>query len=141
MNNCISGYVATYNHNGRIGAMVQIFCSDSFTTRTEEFKELANTLAMQVAGNNPKVVSIDDLDQDFLNKEMEKAKKINEKKSEKEFNEAMEFWSNKIIQENCLLAQPYIKDDSKTVGEIINEFKKNFGVEMSVERFIRYEIG
>lgn len=140
MNTCGLGYIAVYSHNGRIGAMVQFYCNDSFTTRTEEFKELAKAIAMQVAGADPKVISVDDLDAEIRNKEMEKAKKINEKKSEKEFKEAMEFWTNKINQENCLLAQPYVKDPTKTVGELIREFEEKYGVKVSIDRFIRYEI-
>ena len=140
MNSCGSGYIAVYNHKGRIGAMVQFFCNDSFTTRTEEFKEFANSIAMHVAGADPKVISVNDLDTEIRNKEMEKAKKINEKKPEKEFREATEFSSNKINQENCLLAQPYIKDPSKTVGGLITEFEEKYGVKISIERFIRYEV-
>ena len=141
MNTCGLGYIAVYSHKGRIGAMVQFYCSDSFTTRTEEFKELANSIAIQVAGADPKVISVDDLDEEIRNKEIEKAKKTSEKKSEKEFNEAMELWSNKINQENCLLAQPYVKDPTKTVGELIKEFEEKYGVRISVDRFVRYEIG
>lgn len=140
MNTCGLGYIAVYSHNGRIGAMVQFYCNDSFTTRTDEFKELANSIAMQVAGADPKVISVDDIDTEIRNKEMEKAKKLNEKKSEKEFKEAMKFWSNKIDQENCLLAQSYIKDPAKTVGELIKEFEEKYGVKVSIDRFIRYEV-
>jgi len=129
-----------YSHNGRVGAMVQFYCNDSFTTRIEEFKELANSIAMQVAGADPKVISVDDLDTEIRNTEMEKAYKINEEKPENEFAEAMEFWSNKINQENCLLAQPYIKDPTKTVGELIKEFEEKYGVKVSIDRFIRYEV-
>jgi len=71
---------------------------------------------------------------------MEKAIKINERKQEKQIKETMEYWSNKIYQEHCLLAQRYIKDPNKTVGELIREFEEKYSVKLSIDRLVRYEI-
>ena len=106
------GVVEAYIHaGGRIGAMVEVNCETDFVTRTDEFRELAHHLAMQVAAMSPQVIS------------------------REEVPETSE------VESACLLLQPYIKEPSKTVQDIINETIAKVGENIRVSRFARFELG
>jgi elongation factor Ts len=108
------GLVEAYIHaGGRIGAMVELNCETDFVARTDEFKELAHHLAMQVAAMNPR----------FISKE--------------EVSEGTEI----ELQTACLLLQPDIKDPTRTVGEIIAETIAKVGENIRVSRIARFELG
>lgn len=108
------GLVEAYIHNtGRIGAMIEINCETDFVARTDEFKEVAHYLAMQVAALSPQ----------FISKE--------------EIPEGAEVKP----EEACLLLQPYIKDPTKSVKDVIMETIAKVGENIRVSRFIRYELG
>jgi len=108
------GLVEAYIHTaGRIGAMVELNCETDFVARTEEFKELAHCLAMQVAAQSPQFIS------------------------EEEIPEGADVEP----QEDCLLLQPYIKDPARTVKDIIIEAVAKVGENIRVSRFTRYELG
>ena len=108
------GLIEAYIHTaGRIGAMVEVNCETDFVARTDEFKELAHCLAMQVAALSPKFIS------------------------EEEMPEGADVDS----QEACLLLQPYIKDPAMTVKDIIIETIAKVGENIKVSRFTRYELG
>lgn len=108
------GLVEAYIHTrGRIGAMVEVNCETDFVARTSEFKELAHELAMQVAALCPRVISREEVPE----------------MPEEELKSA------------CLLLQPYIKDPTKTVQDIINETIARVGENIKVGRFARFELG
>lgn len=108
------GLVEAYIHTaGRIGAMVEVNCETDFVARTDEFKQLAHCIAMQVAALSPKYIS------------------------EEEIKEGEEL----DPKEACLLSQPYIKDPTKTVKDIIVEVVAKVGENIRVRRFARYELG
>ena len=108
------GMIDAYIHtDGRIGAMVEVNCETDFVARTDEFKELAHNLAMQVAAMPPQFISIDDAP----------------------FGDTIE------PEVACLLHQPYIKDLSKTVQDIITETIAKVGENIKVSRFARFELG
>jgi elongation factor Ts len=109
-----AGLVEAYIHTaGRIGAMVELNCETDFVARTDEFKELAHCLAMQVAALGPKYVSEDEVPED----------------------------ADVVPEEACLLLQPYIKDPTKIVKDIIVETIAKVGENIRVRRFSRYELG
>jgi elongation factor Ts len=108
------GLVESYIHTaGRIGALVEVNCETDFVARTDEFKDLAHCLAMQVAAMDPQYIS---------EKDIPKGKKV-------------------TPAEVCLLQQPYIKDPTKTIKDIITETIAKTGENIKVSRFIRYELG
>jgi elongation factor Ts len=107
------GLVESYIHAGRIGAIVEVNCETDFVARTEEFKELAHNLAMQVVAANPRVVSEDQL------KGGETA----------------------LPTDAVLLLQPYIKDPTKSIRQLINETIGRTGENIVVRRFRRFELG
>jgi len=108
------GTVESYIHcGGHIGAMIEVNCETDFVARTEEFKELAHSLAMQVAAMEPLCVSEEDLPED----------------ADAEPNAA------------CLLLQPYIKDNTKSIKDVIIETVAKVGENIKVARFARFELG
>jgi elongation factor Ts len=110
------GVVESYIHTaGRIGALVEVNCETDFVARTDEFKELAHCLAMQVAAMNPQYIAEKDIPKD-------KAKDV-------------------VAAEVCLMLQPYIKDLTKTVNDVVTETIAKTGENIKVSRFIRYELG
>jgi elongation factor Ts len=109
-----SGLVECYIHTaGRIGAMIEINCETDFVARTDEFKELAHSLAMQVAAMAPVCVS----------------------------NENAPEGGEPVPDEACLLLQPYIKDPTRTIKDVIVETIAKTGENIKVRRFSRYELG
>ncbi len=108
------GLVEAYIHTaGRIGAMIEVNCETDFVARTNEFKELVHNLAMQVAALCPRFVS---------GEEVPEGTDVDPK-------------------ETCLLLQPYIKDPTRTVNDIIVEVIAKTGENIRVKRFVRYELG
>jgi elongation factor Ts len=110
------GLVEAYIHTaGRIGAIIEVNCETDFVARTDEFKDLAHCLAMQVAAMNPQYISEKDIPKT-------KIKKV-------------------IANEVCLMLQPYIKDPTKTINDVVTETIAKTGENIKVSRFIRYELG
>jgi elongation factor Ts len=108
------GLIEAYVHTaGRIGALVEVNCETDFVARTDEFKGLAHCLAMQVAAMNPQYIA---------EKDIPKGKEV-------------------LANEVCLMRQPYIKDPTKTINDVITEIIAKTGENIKVGRFIRYELG
>ncbi len=108
------GLIEAYIHTGgRIGAMVEVNCETDFVARTDEFKELAHHLAMQVAAMTPKFISGEEIPEG----------------------------ADIEAQSACLLLQPYIKDTNVTIQDIINETIAKVGENIKVSRFARFEVG
>jgi elongation factor Ts len=108
------GLIEAYIHTaGRIGAMIEINCETDFVARTDEFQELAHCLAMQVAALDPQYISEEDIPEG----------------------------TEVVLEEACLLNQPYIKDQSKAVKDIITETIAKVGENITIGRFVRYELG
>lgn len=107
------GLIECYVHaGGRIGAMVEVNCETDFVARTPAFKEFAHDIAMQVAATNPKCVRPDELPD-----------------------------TEEPPEEVALLAQPYIRDPSRTVQELLMEQIAKFGENITIRRFARFELG
>jgi elongation factor Ts len=108
------GLVEAYIHTaGRIGAMIEVNCETDFVARTDEFKEMAHCLAMQVAAMGAQYVSTEDLPEG----------------------------AEDAPEEVCLLHQPYIKDPAKTVKDVITETIARVGENITISRFVRFELG
>ncbi len=138
------GVIACYIHHGnRLGAMVELNCESDFVARTPEFQQLAQEIAMQVAGMDPKYISREEVpeavvaEQRRLYYERALADGNNSEDAERIAEERL----NKFFEEHCLLEQPCIRDDSKTVGELLREKIALFGENIVVRRFARFVVG
>ncbi|NLB18037.1 MAG: translation elongation factor Ts [Syntrophomonadaceae bacterium] len=138
------GAVVSYIHGkGRIGVLVEVNCETDFVGNTEEFRQLAYDIAMQVAATNPDYLAREDVSQQDLEHEREvlTAQAREEGKPDKVIDKMVEGRIEKFYKENCLLEQPFIKDPDKTVQQLIHEHVAKIGENISVRRFTRYELG
>lgn len=134
------GLVESYVHDGRIGAIVELNCETSFVAKTDEFKDLAHKLAMQVASMAPLYVSENDIPEEARSAKL-KELKANFKGPEKMKDQILEGQMKKAFADKVLLTQPYILDDSKTVEAFIKENIAKTGENISVRQFKRIELG
>ncbi|NLT16402.1 MAG: translation elongation factor Ts [Clostridiales bacterium] len=138
------GVVESYIHmGGKIGVLVEINCETDFVARTDEFKELARDVAMQIAASSPKFISREEVPQAEIEKEKEilRAQAINEGKPEKIADRMVEGRIGKYYKEVCLMEQPFIKDTDMTVTDLINEKTVKIGEKISIRRFARFALG
>lgn len=138
------GRVESYIHGaGRIGVLVEVNCETDFVAMTDQFKELVRDIAMHIAAANPKVVRREEVNQAELDKEREilRAQALNEGKPEKIVDKMVEGRLNKYYEENVLLEQSFVKDPDKTVQTLLNEKIATIGEQISIRRFVRFELG
>ncbi|WP_054956103.1 translation elongation factor Ts [Paenibacillus dakarensis] len=138
------GVVESYIHGGgRIGVLVEINCETDFVGKTDQFKEFARDIAMHIAAASPKYVRREEVPADELEKEKEilKAQALNEGKPEKIVEKMVEGRINKYYEEYCLLDQSFVKDPDKTISALLNEKISTIGENISIRRFVRYELG
>ncbi len=138
------GVVTSYIHGGgRIGVMVEVNCETDFVAKTNDFKQLAYDIAMQIAASNPEYLNREEVPQEVINREKEilKAQALEEGKPEKVIEKMVEGRVEKFFKERCLLEQAFIKDLDKSVQELINENIARMGENITIRRFARYEVG
>ncbi|WP_299229049.1 translation elongation factor Ts [Sulfurihydrogenibium sp.] len=138
------GLIHAYIHaGGRIGVLLELNCETDFVARNELFKELANEIALQIAAMKPQYVKREDVPREVVEKEGEIAREaaIAEGKPAHIAEKIAEGKLEKFYKEVCLYEQPYIKDDKKTVEELIKEYIAKIGENIQVRRFCRYELG
>lgn len=134
------GIIETYVHDGRLGAIIEVNCETSFVAKTEEFKDLAHKLAMQVASMNPLYISLEDIpasDTKAKRKELEE----NFKGPENMKDQILDGQIKKAFGEKVLLQQPYILDDSMTVEQFIKNAVAKTGENITISQFKRLEVG
>ncbi len=138
-----AGLVGTYNHDGRIGVVVEVNCETDFVAKTDEFKELVKDIALHIAASAPLYVSADDVPADEREKQQteftEKVK--NEGKPENMVPQIVEGMLKKHFAERALLEQPFVKNPDQTVGDVVKEANAKLGENIVVRRFSRIAIG
>ena len=134
------GYIDAYVHDGRIGAIVELNCETSFVANTDEFKDLAHKIAMQVASMAPLYVSEDDIPEDVMNAKKAELEE-NFKGPENMKDQILAGQIKKAFSDKVLLSQPYILDDSKSVADFIKDNIAKMGENITVKQFKRIELG
>ena len=138
------GLIVTYIHpGGKLGAMVEINCETDFVAKTDVFQTMAKDIAMQVAATSPLAVRREEIPEDVVAREKEiyRTQALNEKKPEKIIDRIVEGKLDKFFAENCLLEQTFIKDQDRTVSDILNEIIAKLGENMGIQRFVRFRVG
>ncbi|ACD66214.1 MAG TPA: elongation factor Ts [Sulfurihydrogenibium sp.] len=138
------GLIHAYIHaGGRIGVLLELNCETDFVARNELFKELANEIALQIAAMKPQYVKREDVPREVVEKEGEIAREaaVAEGKPAHIAEKIAEGKLEKFYKEVCLYEQPYIKDDKKTIEELVKEYIAKIGENIQVRRFCRYELG
>lgn len=131
------GLVEAYVHaGGKVGSMIVLACETDFVAKNKEFKELAHEIAMQVAAMKPEYISAGEVPEEVKNKEMEiyREQLKNEGKPANVAEKILEGKMNKYYETVCLLNQTYIKDDKKTIGDLVNEATAKLGEKIEVKR-------
>jgi elongation factor Ts len=142
------GVVGSYIHmGGKVGVMVEINCESDFVARGEEFQQLVKDVAMHIAAVDPKYVKREEVPSDVLDKEREilmeqlKNDPKNANKPDDVLSKIIEGRIGKYYEESVLLDQPFVKDPSKTIGELVTEKISSIKENISVRRFTRYKMG
>lgn len=138
------GIIMTYLHPGnRIGVMVEINCETDFVAKTDDFIQFAKNIAMQVAAVNPMAVTREEVPQELIDKEKEifRNQALEEKKPEKIIDKIVEGKLEKFYQANVLEEQSFVKDTDKTVKDYLLEISGSLGENITIRRFIRYQLG
>lgn len=142
------GVVGSYIHmGGKVGVLVEVNCESDFVARGEEFTQLVKDIAMHIAAATPTYVRREEVPQDILDKEREitseqlKNDPKNANKPADVISKIVEGRLNKYYEENVLLEQPFVKDPSKTVGELVAEKVGSIKENITVRRFTRYKMG
>ncbi len=139
-----AGMLDLYSHGeGRVGVMIEVNCETDFVARTEEFRGFAHEMALQVAATSPRWVAVVDVPEEVV----EEQRAENRKQAEGEGKPAdvvdriVEGRLGKFFEDACLLEQPYIRDDERTVGEILKEMIATTGENITIRRFARWSVG
>lgn len=138
------GFVGSYvHHNGKIGVIVELNCETDFVARNETFQDLARNIAIHVAMANPQAISRDSVDPAVVEAEREALRKqaLDEGKPENIVDRMVEGRLGKFFAEICLLEQPYVKDDKKTIEELLKESIATIGENIQIGSFHRIAIG
>lgn len=134
----IEGYI---HFNGRVGALVELRAETDFVTKSEEFKKLAHEIALQVATMAPQYLSLETVPKEVLEaKKKEFAEEIDEDKPKEVFEKILQGKLEKWANEVCLLNQPYIKNESITIKDLIDEYINKFGEKIEVKTFVRLSV-
>jgi elongation factor Ts len=138
------GVVELYSHgDGRVGVMVEINCETDFVARSDEFREFAHEVALQIAASAPKWIDEGQIPEEVIEheKEIAAARYKEEGKPDNIIDKILEGMVEKFKTDNCLLKQPYIRDEEITIQELLHEKIASIGENIVVRRFERWERG
>lgn len=142
------GAVGSYIHmGGKVGVLVEVNCETDFVARSEEFQQFVKDIAMHIAAAEPRYVARENVPAAALEKELEIAgaqarnDPRNANKPDQVIEKIVEGRLNKFYEEVVLMDQPFIKDATRTVGELLSEKIAKTGEKISVRRFARYKMG
>jgi elongation factor Ts len=138
------GVVELYSHgNGRVGVMVEVNCETDFVARSEKFRQLAHEIALQIAAAAPLFIKEEDIPEEVLEHERQiaMAKAREEGKPEAILPRIAEGSLKKFKEENVLMLQSYIRDETKTIRDLMNDAVVSIGENVVVRRFQRWALG
>ena len=138
------GIIQSYIHlGGKLGVLVEINCETDFVARNEDFQEFAKNISMHIAASNPLGIQAEDVPEDIVKKEKEiyRAQALELGKPENVIEKIVEGKLKKFFTDNCLLNQPYVKDPDITISDLLTELIGKIGENITIKRFVRYQIG
>ena len=138
------GLIQAYIHTGgKIGVLVEINCETDFVAKNDDFKEFAKNMAMHIAATNPVGISPEEVPQTIIEREKDiyraQAREIG--KPEKMIDKIAEGKLNKFYKDSCLLLQPYVRDPSVSIQDVLNDLIVKIGENITIKRFSRLQIG
>jgi len=137
------GIIESYIHpNKKVGVLLDIRCESDFVAKSKDFQDLSHEICLQIAAMNPLFIKEEDISEDLINKEKEiyKEQLKDSNKPEKIIEEIIEGKLKKYKERVSLLSQLWIKDEEKTINDLMNEYISKLGENILIKRFTRYEI-
>jgi elongation factor Ts len=138
------GTIASYIHmGGKIGVLVEVNCESDFVAKGDNFNNFVKDISMQIAAANPEWVTRDEVPQEVLDKEKEilKDQALKTGKPEKVIEKIVEGKLTKFYSERCLIDQPFVKDQDRTIKQLLEDLMAKTGEKCLVRRFVRYQLG
>lgn len=136
------GIVESYIHaGGRIGVLVQLNCETDFVAKNDSFKSLARDIAMHIAALSPRYLSREDVPADIVAQEQKIAQEQCADKPAQAVEKIVQGKLEKFFAENCLLEQPFVKNQDITIKTLIAENIARIGENITLSQFVRYQIG
>jgi elongation factor Ts len=138
------GLIGTYiHHGGQLGVLVEINCESDFVARTDDFQELVHDIAMHVAAADPQFIRKEDVTAAALEKEkdIQRTRALAEGKPEKIVDKIIEGRLAKFYEEICLYEQPFVKENTLTIDQLIKTKIAKLGENIVVSRFVRFKVG
>ena len=138
------GLITSYIHaGGKLGVLLELNCESDFVARTNDFQELARDIAMHIAAADPRFVRREEVDQAAIEKErdIQRDRALAEGKPAQVVDKIVEGRMSKFYEEVVLLEQPFVKDNSKTIQELITEKIAKLGENIAIGRMARFKVG
>jgi len=138
------GVIEAYVHPGnRVGVLLELNCETDFVARTDDFKSLAHELTLHVAFAAPRYLAREDVPADVLEQEKQvyRTQALEEGKPERIVDRIVDGRLEKFYRQVCLMEQPFVKDDEKTIEDLINDARAKLGENIVLRRFVRFERG
>jgi len=137
------GLIGSYIHNGKIGVMVEMNCETDFVAKNEEFQILVKDICLHIASSAPEFVSRNEIPAEIIEEErrIESGKEDLKGKPENIVEKIVQGRVDKLMAEKCLLEQPFVKDPSIKIEDLIKEKIAKTGEKMTIRRFTRYVLG
>lgn len=138
------GTVASYIHmGGKIGVLLEVNCESDFVAKSDDFNNFVKDVAMQIAAASPDWVNREEVPEDVLSKEKEilKEQALKTGKPEKVIDKIVEGKLSKFYSERCLMDQHFVKDQDKTIKQLLDELMAKTGEKCLIRRFARYQVG
>ena len=138
------GIIQSYIHmTSKLGVLVEVNCETDFVAKNEDFQEFTKNIAMHIAATNPLGITPEDISEEIIEKEKEiyRAQALDMGKPENVIDKIVEGKLNKFYQESCLMNQPYVRDTDISAADLLNQMIAKIGENISIKRFVRYQIG
>jgi len=138
------GLIGSYVHiGGKIGVLVEVNCETDFVARNEEFQQFVKDIAMQIAATEPKFLYRQDIPEEIIQQEREiyRCQQQNSNKPPKVIEKIIDGKMEKFYADVCLYEQPFIKDQSITIEELISSMIVKMGEKIAISRFVRFRLG
>ena len=138
------GTIQSYIHmNAKLGVLVEVNCETDFVAKNDDFQGFAKNIAMHIAASNPLGITPEDISQEIIEKEKEiyRAQALDMGKPENVLDKIVAGKLKKFYQDNCLMNQPYVRNPDITIADLLNELIAKIGENISIKRFVRYQIG
>ena len=138
------GTIQSYIHmNAKLGVLVEVNCETDFVAKNDDFQGFAKNIAMHIAASTPLGIAPEDISPQVIEKEKEiyRAQALDMGKPENVLYQIVDGKLKKFYQVNCLMNQPYVRNPDMTIADLLNELIAKIGENISIKRFVRYQIG